>query len=176
MHFATIATLVLGALSLTSTSGAPIQKRSLEKRADVQCRGGATNSQWIPVGSGFGWRVFIPQPIGLGDYNDNTDGIQHKHECGSKFLDYIRAQGSGCESTSSWTCDPANIDGVDGIMTTFDTNIFCGAGQIQKAIWDSTSPQLENTCINEGNSGGPPSTEDILGAVFGALGGVGRRP
>jgi len=174
MYFSTTTLSILLATLSSTISAAPTSSNavSLDKREDpVVCRGGKTHSQAIPIGSGFGWTVFIPQPIGLDDYNDNTDGYNHAHECGAKFLDYIRAQKSGCETPTSWTCDPYTTgDGTKGIIATFDTTIFCGTGQIQKAIWDATNPQLENVCTNAGNSG-TTDPIDIFGAIVNTIGG-----
>ncbi|KAF2193278.1 hypothetical protein K469DRAFT_745593 [Zopfia rhizophila CBS 207.26] len=162
----TLSAVLLSGLAYTTMAAPAPGANTGEDPKQVYCFGsGKTNNPWIPVGSGYGWRVWIPQPIGL------SDG----RSCGDNFLNYLRAQSAGCATITSWECQAYQDQAtggevVKGILTTFDTNRFCGTGQIQKAIWDATSPQLPNTCSNEGD--GAPSTEDILGViveVFGSL-------
>ena len=65
------------------------------------CMGGKTHSGGIPIGSGFGWTVYIPQPIGLED--------KPGFFCGDGFLDNLRGQG-GCETPTSYGCDSMDVE------------------------------------------------------------------
>ena len=134
-------------------------------RGPVTCVGGEANNKWIPTGSAFGWAVYIPEPIGL------TPAYE-KQECGAHFLDVLKKQG-GCETPTSWGCSSANNG--KGIAAYFDTTIFCGKGQVQKAIWDSTNPQIGGVCINEGNGRDEfngKSAWDILLMTLGLISGT----
>ncbi|KAL5347503.1 hypothetical protein ACLOAV_007815 [Pseudogymnoascus australis] len=109
-------------------------------RGPVICDGGVANNPYHPAGDSFGWAVYIPEPIGL------TPAYEVQ-ECGNHFLNVLKKQG-GCETPTSWGCDAWGR----GVKLQFDTSIFCGKGQVQKAIWDSTNPQNGGECINRGNS------------------------
>jgi hypothetical protein len=137
----------------------PFPPGPVKPQAVVACVArGKTHSKAIPAGSGFGWDVVIPERIGL-------EPKYERQGCGQRFKDYIKAQKSGCETLTSWECWA--VDG--GIHVSFDTNIFCGTGQIQKAIWDATSPQLENKCFNLGHD---VEDKDVTEMILGILGGV----
>ncbi|OBT86037.1 hypothetical protein VE02_05546 [Pseudogymnoascus sp. 03VT05] len=109
-------------------------------RGPVSCEGGIANNPYHPAGDSFGWAVYIPEPIGL------TPAYEVQ-ECGNHFLKVLKNQG-GCETPMSWGCKAYGR----GVLFHFDTSIPCGKDQVQKAVWDSTNPQIGGECINHGNS------------------------
>lgn len=126
-------------------------------RGPVICDGGIANNPYHPAGDSFGWAVYIPEPIGL------TPAYEVQ-ECGNHFLKVLKKQG-GCETPTSWGCEAWGR----GVRLQFDTTIFCGKGQVQKAVWDSTNPQIGGECSNRGNSQENTSWKTPVDILIGIL-------